>query len=146
MIAELVVAAALGWTPLGYIPNGQPNYQETPAGDIIILKTEGGLFRDFAAIFDNWNSLGKRLIITSDCLSACTLALGNPKACAMPKAIFGFHQARFYNPKTREIGGPNEDVNRQLWERYPTKVKVTIKELTPELKYVMGTDLLPPCR
>ena len=144
MIAELVVAAALGFTPSD-ISQGQPT-TKSPAGDIIILSNNGGLFRSHAAKFDQWQSEGRTLIITSWCLSACTMALSNPKACAMPEAWFGFHQAREYNGTTRELGGPAEEVNRLLWERYPPKVRTTIKELTPELKYVIGTDLLPPCR
>jgi hypothetical protein len=140
MIIELIVAAAFWHVPLVI-----PNYEETPAGDIIILGTNGGYFNSFASIFDHWQEKGKRLIITGPCLSACTIALGNPKACAMPEAYFGFHQSRRYNNKTKEFIGTSEEVNRLLWERYPAKVRATIKELTPELKYVKGTDLLPPC-
>jgi hypothetical protein len=141
MITELIVAATL----LGHTPLSVPNYEVNPSGHIVILETTGGLFKSFAAQFDDWQAQGKTLIIKSWCISACTMALSNPRACAMPKAYFGFHQARMYNWQTGELGEPAHEVNHLLWTRYPAKVRATVKELTAEVKYFKGTDLIPPC-
>jgi hypothetical protein len=79
------------------------------------------------------------------CISACTMVLSNPKACAMPGAHFGFHQARRYNKKSLELLDVSELGNKILWAHYPDKVRARLGELKPTMVYIKGTDLLPPC-
>ena len=140
MITELIVAATL----LGYTPLSVPNH-EVHSDHIVILDTIGGSVMPFADQFVKWEAENKALKIKGICGSACTMALANPWVCAMPKAIFGFHQARRYNPVTGELGEPSEGSNRLLWAHYSVKVKAIVKELTPEMRYFKGTDLIPPC-
>lgn len=140
MITELIVAATL----LGHTPLRVPNH-EVHSDHIVILDTTGGVLMPFADQFVKWEAQGKALKIKGICGSACTLALGNPWVCAMPRAIFGFHQARSWNRETGELGEPSEQANKILWAHYSVKVKAIVKDLTPEMRYFKGTDLIPPC-
>ena len=75
------------------------------------------------------------------------MILHNPKACAMPKAIFGFHAARYYNKSTLEIIGDSNHGTQTMWAHYPDKVKIRLGgRLSDDVVYIRGTDLLPPCR
>lgn len=80
------------------------------------------------------------------CASACTLILGNPKACAERAALFGFHQARSYNKETMEIQGSHEGANKVLWASYPILVQLKLGELKPNMVWIKGTELLPACK
>lgn len=141
MIAELLaVAVVLGYTPLD-VPNHEINFR----GEVVIYNTGGGRIGSFSSKFKTWLAEGRTLIIYGECSSACTLALGNPKACAMPKAIFGFHQARHWNRETDKLGGTAVEATDFMWSHYSEKVKAVIKRLTPDMQYFKGTDLLPSC-
>jgi hypothetical protein len=140
MITELAVAVLLGYTPLD-VPNHEINFR----GEVVIYDTAGGRLNGFNPYFRQWKDEGRTLIIYGMCSSACTLALGNPKACAMPKAVFGFHQARHWNRETGELGGTAVLATEFMWSHYSEKVKAVIKRLTPDMQYFKGTDLLPSC-
>ena len=71
MLAELIIIAAASWPPGYYFPT-RPNYEITPAGHVVILKTLGGNLRTFSNIFDEWEAEGRTVIVTDICSSACT--------------------------------------------------------------------------
>lgn len=106
----------------------------------------GGDVDAYARAFALLASGGEEIRVTGQCYSACTLVLNNPKACAMPNAVFGFHAARYYNAETREVMGNSAYGNRIMWAHYPDKVKQRLGgRLSDEAVYIKGTDLLPPC-
>jgi hypothetical protein len=73
------------------------------------------------------------------CVSACTLVLVNPKACAELGSVFGFHQA------VDENGKYPEHATKLVWGLYPAKVRTKVGKLTPDMAYIKGTELLPVC-
>jgi hypothetical protein len=89
---------------------------------------------------------GSVVKVEDACWSACTLVLSNPNACAMPRAQFGFHEARLYSRSTLEVLEVSEHGNRLLWNSYPENVKARLGRLTPYMVFIKGTDLLPPCK
>jgi hypothetical protein len=74
------------------------------------------------------------------------MVLHNPRACAEQAAVFGFHQARSYNPVTLQITGVGHETNKMLWEGYPEKVRARLGQLTPQIVWIKGTELLPECK
>lgn len=126
--------------------NRVPEFEITQ--DHIQLNDDGGGDLDaYARAFALFESNGQEIWVTGKCYSACTLVLKNPKACAMPNAVFGFHAARYYNSETREAMNESTHGNRILWAHYPDKVKLRLGgRLSYNVVYIKGTDLLPPCR
>lgn len=135
-------------TPVEYLTsiNRVPEIEEV-RGHIQLNDDIGGDIDAYARAFALLASVGDEIWVTGKCLSACTLVLKNPKACAMPNAIFGFHAARYYNPETREALNESPQGNRIMWAHYPDKVKLRLGgRLGYNVVYIKGTDLLPPCR
>ena len=59
---------------------------------MIVGNDPGGSVPDRLALIERLRRDGTRVEITGDyCLSACTLYLGLPRACADPDTVFGFH-------------------------------------------------------
>lgn len=59
---------------------------------MVVANDPGGSVPDRLALIERLRRDGTRVEITGDyCLSACTLYLGLPRACADPDTIFGFH-------------------------------------------------------
>ena len=116
--------------------------------DRIVLKTDaGGDIDRYAEFFELVEKTRMPVWVTGTCSSACTMILRNPKACAMPNAVFGFHAARVYNKKTLEVMGDSDNGNRILWSHYPDKVKLRLGgRLGEQMVYMKGTELLPPCK
>jgi hypothetical protein len=107
----------------------------------------GGDLDAYARAFALFESNGQEIWVTGKCLSACTMVLNNPKACAMPNAIFGFHAARLYNAETLEVMGNSVYGNRIMWAHYPDRVKQRLGgRLSDKPVYIKGTDVLPPCK
>ena len=100
----------------------------------------GGGLLAYSNRFREIEKAGLVVKVKGMCASACALVLRNPKACAGPKSVFGFHQAA----SDSERGA--ERATRQLWSEYPTLVREKVGELTPDIAYLKGTDLLPECK
>lgn len=136
MIAELVVAAAMVWS---HAPLTEPKHEITPSGLIVLHDNTGGIVDGFAAKFDLWNATGRYVVVKGICYSAC----------AMPKAVFGFHQARSFDLKTNTAGELSAKGNATLWARYPQPIKNLLNlggtGLTAEMSYFRGTLLMKPC-
>jgi hypothetical protein len=114
---------------------------------IALKPNKGGDIDSFAAFFALIEKSGEPVWVMGMCLSACTLVLRNPKACAMPTAVFGFHSASLYNKQTLETLGVSDHGNRLFWAHYPEKVKTRLGgRLSEEMVYLRGTELLPPCK
>lgn len=62
----------------------------------VIRHDDGGVLTTYIARYVNWDDAGDSARIEGDCMSACTLILGNldnRRICATHDARFGFHSA-----------------------------------------------------
>ncbi len=145
----LALSMTIPVTPVAQTISRVPNFDITLQGHFLLNDDYGGDLAGYARAFEMLASGGEEaqeIWVKGQCLSACTMVLNNPKACAMPKAIFGFHAAHHYHPETLEVMGNSITGNRIMWAHYPDKVKRRLGRLTDEVVYIKGTDLLPPCR
>ena len=110
----------------------------------VIHRDQGGDLEGYALHFSMMKRQARVVKVEDACISACTMVLNNPKACAMPGAHFGFHQAKVYSRSTLEILEVSDAGNKLLWGHYPEKVRARLGQLTPYMVYIKGTDLLPP--
>jgi hypothetical protein len=116
-------------------------------GHILLKADYGGNIHSYAETFQLFEDIGSEVWVKSVCLSACTMVLRNPNACALPNALFGFHAARRYDKVTLEIIGESDRGNRIVWSHYPAHVKARLGgRLSPDFVYIKGTELLPPCK
>lgn len=118
-----------------------------PGHSYILLKADGGGdINDYAKAFLLFEQIGSEVWVEGPCLSACTMVLHNPFACAMPKAVFGFHAAKYYNKTTLEVMNESSVGNQIMWNHYPESVKVKLgSKLSPDMIYIKGTDLIRAC-
>lgn len=107
----------------------------------VIQNDGGGLVdryaRKYAALKNS------RIVVDGRCSSACTMVLSNPRACATPRAVFGFHSAYDANN-----GARSEQGNSVLMSHYPPRVREAIRQrggLASQMFYIRGTELLPTC-
>jgi hypothetical protein len=113
---------------------------------VAIRPDMGGDIDSYAKFYALVEKSGEPVWVMGMCLSACTLVLKNPKACATPAAYFGFHSARHYNKTTLETMGESDNGNRIMWSHYPEKVKARLGgRLSYDFVYIRGTELLPHC-
>lgn len=148
VMITLMMVPTMPVTSVEYRPsiNRVPEIEEVQ-GHIQLNNDYGGDINAYARAFALLALVGDEIWVTGQCLSACTLVLKNPKACAMPNAVFGFHAARRYNPETLEVMGESTYGTRIMWAHYPDKVKLRLGgRLSADPVYIKGTDLLPPCR
>jgi hypothetical protein len=146
-ILALALSMTMPVTPVAQTMSRVPNFEITQQGHFLLNDDYGGDLAAYARAFELLASGGEEIWVKGQCLSACTMVLKNPKACAMPNAVFGFHAARYYNKDTFEIIGESDRGNRKMWAYYPDKVKQRLGgRLTAEPVYIKGTDLLPPCK
>jgi hypothetical protein len=119
---------------------------EKRGSDIVLLDSMGGDIFGFAYNFAGWKRLGLRVIVSGMCASSCTLVLANPKACADPKSILGFHLPVKYRISTGEVFDEvSEEGKAIMWSAYPDSVKARLGELTRQMVYMRGVDVLPAC-
>jgi hypothetical protein len=146
VMITLMMAPIMPVTPVAQAISRVPDF-EIMQDHFQLNDDYGGDIAAYARAFELLASGGEEIRVTGQCYSACTMVLKNPNACAMPKAIFGFHAARYYNKKTLEIIGESVMGNFIVWMHYPDKVKQRLGgRLTAEPVYIKGTDLLPPCK
>jgi hypothetical protein len=112
----------------------------------VINADMGGDIDSYAKFYGLIEKTNSPVWVTNLCMSACTMVLRNPHACATPKAWFGFHSARVYDKRTLEELGDSDNGNRLLWLHYPEKVRAKLGgRLGTDMVYIKGTELLPKC-
>jgi hypothetical protein len=127
------------------------NAQQTKA-DVLIKNDGGGDILRYIAKYLDLQMRGERVVISGDCLSACTLALGllaKDRRCFTNDARLGFHSAymefgpsRIWDPFGTAV----------FWLVYPAEIRAWISShggLTSKLIYLEGKELAamyPPCR
>ena len=107
---------------------------------------QGGFLRGYDLKLREIEQSGFEIRVKDICASACTLVLRNPKACAERAALFGFHEARKVDaekPGRREV---SERSTKLMWSQYPEVVRAKVGQLTTEIVWIKGYELLPPCR
>jgi hypothetical protein len=122
-------------------------YRNEPAAELkngrYELSTDmGGYALGYDNKFKEIEKSGLQVRVKDICASACTIVLRNPKACAERGALFGFHQVQSV---TNDGIVYSDRGTRILWSYYPDTVKAQVKELTPNMVWIKGRYLLPPC-
>jgi hypothetical protein len=65
---------------------------------------------------------------------------------ADPKSILGFHLPVKYRISTGEVFDEvSEEGKAIMWSAYPDSVKARLGELTRQMAYMRGVDVLPAC-
>ena len=141
----MILAIAATVVALSAPPNMIPAFRL--AGDHWEIEADrGGFIAGYRQAFDSILGTGLEVRVKNVCASACTLVLQNPRACAEEWAMFGFHQAADYNKATQRVVGASPKATQGLWESYPEKVKARLGQLTPQMVWIKGTELLPECK
>ena len=118
MLEAIAIADALLIAQLPSLPDTRPKYEYVD-DHFVIHRDQGGDLEGYALYFSLMKRSGEVVKVEDACISACTMVLNNPKACAMPGAHFGFHQARRYNKSSLDLLDVSEPGNKLLWEHYP---------------------------
>jgi hypothetical protein len=119
---------------------------------MLIAEDRGGQIGHYLQAFALLRSTGERVVVSGNCLSACTLVLGlipRKNICATPRARFGFHAAWMPDvdgrPVTSAMG------TQALWNIYPGEVRRWINRhggLSRKMIFMQGHDLagiVPSC-
>jgi hypothetical protein len=121
--------------------------------DMRIVSSAGGEVGSYLRLFAAVRESGQRVIIDGPCLSACTLVLSaipQDRICVTPRAVLGFHAARWIDPQGRQYAAPDE--TRLVTATYPAGVRTWIKRnggLTQKPIFLRGRQLAalyPHCR
>jgi hypothetical protein len=112
-LAALILAA-------GITAGAHHYYQSRP---YVVRFSPGGSISEFIEDYDRLRRSGRRVVIDSLCLSACTLVVGLvplERICATPYARLGFHSAWFMT-----MIGPrhSSEGTRMLWQIYPQQLR-----------------------
>jgi hypothetical protein len=119
ILAALAAAAIIATGIVGH------SYKTRP---YIIDFSPGGVISDFIEEYDAVRRSGRRVVIDSLCLSACTLVIGLvplDRVCVTPYAQLGFHSAWFSTPF-----GPahSSEGTRLIWQVYPENVRQLLRK------------------
>ena len=121
--------------------------------EIRIVSSAGGEVGSYLRLFAAVRESGQRVIIDGPCLSACTPALSaipQDRICVTPRAVLGFHAARWIDRQGRQYAAPDE--TRLVTATYPVRVRTWIKRnggLTQKPIFLRGRQLAtlyPHCR
>lgn len=141
---------------------GRAQFENTKAGETakpeviingrtVVTSDFGGGVMEYIEKYNRWRLEGRKVRVEDDCMSACTFLIGRlPEAnvCVSDIAQFAFHSAWVMT-----FAGPMyaQEATRLMWQYYPEKVKVKLRELGwdggehPDFVYIKGTDLFPLC-
>jgi len=101
----------------------------TPAaGEVRIMASSGGEVTEYLKLFATLRQSGERVVIDGPCFSACTLVLSAVPAdriCVTPKAVLGFHAARWVDGQGRQYDASAE--TRVLVATYPAGIQEWIR-------------------
>jgi len=98
------------------------------AAEVRILSSSGGEVMEYLKLFAKLRQTGERVVIDGPCMSACTLVLSavpSSRICVTPKAVLGFHAARWVDGQGREYSAAEE--TRVLVATYPAGVQAWIR-------------------
>jgi hypothetical protein len=121
--------------------------------EVRIQLSPGGDVKQYLALFAVIRQSGERVVIDGPCLSACTLVLSTiprHRICVTPRAILGFHAARWVDRSGREYAAAAP--NRAIMASYPASVRAWIRRhggLSRRVILLRGrelTALYPACR
>jgi hypothetical protein len=104
---------------------------------------QGGFALGYHNKYKEIEATGLEVRVKDICASACTMVLRNPKACAERAALFGFHQVWTKDGDNYEY---SDRGTRILWSYYPETVKAKLGQLTPQMVWIKGRELLPKCK
>ena len=113
--------------------------------ELRIVSSAGGEVGPYLRLFAVVRQSGERVIIDGPCLSACTLVLSTipqDRICVTPRAVLGFHAARWIDQQGRQYAAPDE--TRLVTATYPPGVRAWIKRnggLTQKLILLRGRQL-----
>lgn len=125
-----------------------------------ISEDPGGVIVNFVKKYADMRDNGDNIVISGECVSACTLFLGvirPEKVCVMPEAYLGFHSA---STITREPGKPDiiehaPEFSLLEYNMYPAIVRSYLAKQGwsganphPEIIWVRGSQLrkfVRPC-
>ncbi len=93
-----------------------------------IVSDGGGFVMSYSRKYEKMYANGEKIVIKGACYSSCTMALGYPNACLMPKAELGFHPA--YTPYLFGLFGYdlNPDATEELKRHYPPDALAVINK------------------
>ena len=121
---------------------------------MVIHNDNGGVVEQYIAREHQVH--GQRIVIDGRCMSACTIYLANPNACATPRASFWFHSA-FVGA---DLGGgrvayvaEDRPTTWRMMESYPPLLKSWIQAhrpygLTQQMLVLRGRamfQIIPRC-
>jgi hypothetical protein len=121
--------------------------------EVRIRASPGGDVKQYLALFAVVRKSGERVVIDGPCLSACTLVLStipHNRICVTPRAILGFHAARWVDRYGREYAAA--EPTRAIAASYPASVRAWITRqggLSRRVLLLRGRELramYPSCR
>jgi hypothetical protein len=113
--------------------------------ELRIISSAGGEVGSYLRLFAAVRQSGERVVIDGPCLSACTLVLSTiprDRICVTPRAVLGFHAARWIDRRGRLYAAPDE--TRAITATYPAAVRAWIKRkggLTQKPIFLRGRQL-----
>lgn len=125
-----------------------------------ISEDPGGVIVQFVRKYSDMRDAGTNVVISGECVSACTLALGilrPEKVCVMPEAFLGFHSASTITrePGKRDIIEHAPEISDLVFQMYPDRVRNYLAKqgwsganAHPEIIWVRGAQLrkfVRPC-
>ena len=57
--------------------------------------------------------------------------------------MFGFHQSLMLSEGGKRVNAAR--ATNLMWSQYPEHVRARLGQLTPDMVYIKGTELLPAC-
>ena len=123
------------------------------AADLRIVASPGGEVSSYLRMITAMRESGQRIVIDGPCYSACTLLLSEIPAhrlCVTPRAVLGFHAARWVDQEGREYAAPEE--TRVVLAGYPPAIRAWIQRrggLKRKPIFLRGRELaaiMPTCR
>jgi hypothetical protein len=113
--------------------------------ELVIRGSSGGEVTGYIELFSDIRKSGERVVIDGPCLSACTLVLSivpRDRICVTPRAILGFHAARWMDREGRFYPAP--EPTRVVTSTYPGPVRDWIRRrggLSTKLMLLKGNEL-----
>jgi len=113
----------------------------------MVQYSPGGLIPAFEQRFARMYAQGFTVVIDGDCLSACTMVIGQMpgRVCATPRGRFGFHAAWQPTPFGKR---PAPQGTAAMSRHWTPAVHVWLKAhggLTPNIKLAPATEFVPAC-
>jgi hypothetical protein len=121
------------------------SFQASAFAEVRIRASPGGEVTQYVELFSRVRATGERVVLDGPCLSACTLVLSivpRDRICVTPRAILGFHAARWRDREGRFYAAP--EPTRLVTATYPAPVREWIRRrggLSTKLMLLQGSEL-----